>query len=192
MLEIREHEGPDAVGRDREQLALLDEVRREEHGERDLGELAGLEVHRAQLHPESRAVDVAAEHGRERQQQEHDADQRDRVAQAFEVTRPANHEQRQDVGADAEGGPHGLQAGKVPVEAGDEDVAQAVEQAGDREQDAVGLGRQPSRGDVGHRQQPDDHREERGQVGREGGRAPERGERVQHHQIQRALQYSSP
>ena len=66
----------------------------------------------------------------------------------------------------------------MPVETGDEHVAEAVEQAGDRQQDAVGLGRKPPHGDVGDGQQPHDHGQERSQVGREGGGAPERGERV--------------
>ena len=58
----------------REQLALVDEVRGEEHHEQHLGGLAGLEVQRADAHPEARAVDLLADAGEQRQQQRDDAE----------------------------------------------------------------------------------------------------------------------
>jgi hypothetical protein len=53
-----------------QQLPLLHEVRGEEDGEHDLGELAGLEADRAEAHPDAGAVDRAADAGDERQQQQ--------------------------------------------------------------------------------------------------------------------------
>ena len=53
----------------REQLALVDEVRGEEHHQQHLGGLARLEVERAEAHPEAGAVDLLADAGEQRQQQ---------------------------------------------------------------------------------------------------------------------------
>ena len=50
-----EHEAvADAQGGDREQLALLDEVRGEEDAQRQLGELDGLAVDGPDAHPQAR------------------------------------------------------------------------------------------------------------------------------------------
>ena len=82
--------------------------------------------------------------GRQRQQQQHDADEQERVAVARQVAAAADDEQGGDVRADAERRPRRLQAGEAVgvaaglVEPGDEDVADAVEQRGEREQERVG------------------------------------------------------
>ncbi len=60
--------------------------------------------------------------------------------------------------ADADRGPQRLETGQVIVEPGDEHVADAVEQAGDRQQHAVGRRRQLAQGEVGHREEADDDR----------------------------------
>ncbi len=51
MARFGKVERPDLPRAHGEQLAPLDEVRGEEDGQRDLGELAGLEVDRTDLHP---------------------------------------------------------------------------------------------------------------------------------------------
>ena len=83
-----------------------------------------------------------------------------------------------DVGDDADERPGRLQPGEVRVDAGDEHVADAVEQRGDRQQDAVGAGCEAAGGEVGGEQQAEDDGEERHQVGRQRGGAPEGDERV--------------
>ena len=64
------------------------------------------------------------------------------------------------------------------VEAGDEDVPEAVEEGGQREQGGVGGRRQPSGGEVGYHQESEDDAEEGADVGRERRRAPEAGQQV--------------
>ena len=76
-----------------EQLAPLDEVRREEDGEHDLGELAGLEVDRSDVRPDASTVDLAADHRRERRHQQQQAEQEERVAVALQITRAADDDQ---------------------------------------------------------------------------------------------------
>ena len=53
-----------------EHLALLAQVRGEEDDERDLPELARLELERADVDPEPRAVDRLADHGQARQEEQ--------------------------------------------------------------------------------------------------------------------------
>ena len=67
------------------------------------------------------------------------------------------------------------------VEAGDEDVADAVEQGGQRQQERVGVSGQPAGGEVGDQQQAEDDAEERHDVGRHGGGAAEAGQGVGGH-----------
>ena len=83
----------------------------------------------------------------------------------LEVAGAAHDEQREHEGADAERRPHRLQASQVGVEAGDEHVADAVQQAGEGEEDAVGVGGEASGGQVRHREQAHDDGQERHQVG---------------------------
>ena len=96
-----------------QRLAVLDEVAGEEDGEGDLGELAGLEADRPDLDPDLGAADLLAETGHERQQQQHDADEQERVAVAGEVAGPAHDDEGGDVGADADRGPRRLEPGEA-------------------------------------------------------------------------------
>ena len=54
MLEVRQHRPELGPGGHGQQLALLHQVAGEEQGERDLGELSGLEADRPQRHPDPR------------------------------------------------------------------------------------------------------------------------------------------
>ena len=137
-----------------EQLAPFDEVRREEDGEHDLGELARLEVDRADVRPDASTVDLAADDRRERRHQQQQAEQEERVAVALQIARPADDDQRGDERADADDRPAGLGGGQSLrvaarlVETGDHHVADAVQERGDRQQQAVRARGQLARGDV--------------------------------------------
>jgi hypothetical protein len=112
-----------------QQLALLDEVRGEEDGQGDLGQLTGLEPDRAEAHPDARPVDGSTHTGDQRQEQQADAHDRERVAVALDGPRATHDHQHPDEAGDAHEGPGGLQRGQLLVEAGDDDVADAVEPA---------------------------------------------------------------
>src|SRR5581483_7849576 len=79
----------------REHLALLPQIAREEDDQRDLRELAGLELQRPDLHPEPRSVDRPADHWQRREHEQ--ADRRD----AEEVLVALQHA---EVGAEGEHG----------------------------------------------------------------------------------------
>ena len=68
----------------REHLALLAEVGREEDDERDLPELARLELEPAEVDPEPRAVDRLADPGRQRQEEQEDRRDSEDVLVALE------------------------------------------------------------------------------------------------------------
>ena len=82
--EVQRADLPRAGG---DQLAALGEVAGEEQGERDLGELARLEVDRPDAHPDARAAEAAPDAGHERQQQQAGADEEERPLVAREVRR---------------------------------------------------------------------------------------------------------
>ena len=76
------------------------------------------------------AVDTAeAERGDEKEA----GQQQQQVAVALQVTRVPHDDQGHDVGADADGGPGRLDSGVRRVPSVDDDVADAVEQRGQRE-----------------------------------------------------------
>ena len=178
MLEVGDHGGTDSVRGDRQQLALLDQVRGEEDAERHLGELAGLEADAAEPHPQPGPVDVASDDREQRHQQQADADQGERVAEALQVADPPHQDERSDEGADAEGRPHRLQPRQLVVEPGDEDIADAVEQGRQREQDPVGRRGQAAGGHVGDAEEGQDNTKEGPDVGGEGRRAAQAGQHV--------------
>ena len=117
------------------------------------------------MDPEAGAVDVLADVGDEGQQQQADAEEGEGVAVALEVAGPADEQQGGDEGGDRRGGPDRLQPGLGGRKAGDEHVADAVEQAGRRQQDGVGVGGQPAHGQMGDEQQGEDDAEEGSDVG---------------------------
>ena len=175
VLGIRERNRSDASAADGEELALLHEVGREEEGEEDLGELAGLEVDRSDAHPDAGAEVLPADAGHEREQQKGEAEEPDGPAVALEVADPANQHERDDERGDADCHPSRLQLGQVlrlrpgRVEADDEHVAEPVQQPGDRQKRAVGVRREPPDGDVRGELEPQHHGQEGADVGRNGG-----------------------
>ena len=99
----------DAPGAGRDQLAVVGQVAGEEQRQRDLGELARLEVDRADAHPDARAADAGADAGHERQHQQTGADEQERPLVAGEVGRALHDQQREHEGDDGDERPRGLQ-----------------------------------------------------------------------------------
>src|SRR5207244_12988568 len=77
-----------------EQLALRRQVRSEEHHHEHLAELGRLERERSEPDPYPRAVDLLAEHGDDRKQQEPDREEADRVRERVEAAVVPDREQR--------------------------------------------------------------------------------------------------
>ncbi len=144
MLRIGDPEAADASRAGGEELALVDEVRREEHDEQYLRCFPGLEVHRPDPHPEPRSVDLRTDPWERRQQQRGDAEQQERVLVALERAHVAHDDQGEHERGDADGRPHRLHAREIPVESRDGEVPDAVEQERDRQQRRIGAGREPS------------------------------------------------
>ena len=157
----------------------LGEVRGEEQGEGDLGELARLEVDRPDADPQSGAVGCGeSEAGYEREHEQHDPEECERPLVAGQVGDAPDDDQRGCVGADGHERPGRLQAREVRVDPGDHHVAEAVQERGQREERAVGAGGEHAGHQVRGDQQGEDDDEERRQVGGERGRAAEGGERA--------------
>ena len=74
---------------------LLGEVAGEEDRQRQLGELAGLEVDRAEADPDAGAADAGADAGHERQHQQADAGEQERPPVAGEVGGALDDDERQ-------------------------------------------------------------------------------------------------
>ena len=135
VLRVGQVHPPDPPAARREQLALLDEVRGEEHDEQHLRRLAGLHGERAEPDPEPGAVELDADARRERQQQRDDAEQQERVAVAGERADVAHDDERRDERGDADRGPQRLRRcdplalGHREVEPGDRDEADAEQRA---------------------------------------------------------------
>ena len=144
-----------------DEFAAFGEVAGEEQREAQLGELAGLEVDRADAHPDARAAEGAADAGDERQQQQHGAEGEEGPLVAGEVGRALDHDEGGDVGADGDEAPRGLQAGEAVVEPGDHHVADAVQQCGEGEQGGLGAAGQQTGSEVGQQQQAQQGDEER-------------------------------
>ncbi len=184
MLEVGQGDGAEAVAADTEQLALLHEVRGEEEGEEDLGELTGLEADGPDAHPDLGSVDGLAHPGDEREQQQGDAPHPYRPAVALEVSDATDHEERGDERHDADRDPSGLQAGQPLrvglgfVDADDEDVAEPVEEPRYGHEGAVRVGGEASDGEVGHELEAEDDDEEGPDVGWDGGVLGQAGQQV--------------
>ena len=86
----------------------------------------------------------------------------ERAVVAGEVAHPPHDDERGDEGADRRRSVHvACSPARSVVEPGDEHVAEAVEQRGEREQRAVGAGREAAGGEVGDEEQAEDDDEER-------------------------------
>ncbi len=123
--------------RDGEHLLVLREVRGEEDAEEDLGELDRLEREARRSAPTGARPSMGEKNsGATRKRPATSSKQ---VAVALQVPRVADHEQGEDVEHDAQGGPGRLRLGLPGVPAGDDDVADPVEQHGQGEDDGVGV-----------------------------------------------------
>ena len=96
----------------------------------------------------------------ERRHEEDSTEQEQQIAVALQVTGVADHQQGDDVEADADGHPArlGLGIGRVP--AGDDDVPDPVEQGGQGQDHGIGLRDQPAVGHVGHQGEAEQYPEE--------------------------------
>ena len=93
----------------REHLALLAQVGGEEDDQQDLRELARLELERADVHPEPRAVDGRAEPGQARQEEQHDrADAEEVLVRLEHAVVAAQPDQRGGEERDADHDPEAL------------------------------------------------------------------------------------
>ena len=106
--------------------------------------------------PDPRAVDLDAEPGHQRQQEQSETDRAREVGVAAQHPVVAQDDQRRDGEAGGDGGPHQLAQGHAlgeslavgEVEAVDHHEAQPVEQGDDREHQRVGVGGPPPQHEV--------------------------------------------
>ena len=115
----------------------------------------------------------------ERGHQQDAAGQQQQVAVTLEIAGVADRQQRDDIEDDPDGHPAGLGLGIGRVPAGDDDVADAVEQSGQGQDHGVGLGHQPAVGHVGDQGEPEQDPEERADVGRDFGLGSQFGNHVE-------------
>ena len=162
----RERHAEEAAPDERQRIARLHEVAREEDRQSDLGELAGLERQRADLDPDVCAETRAPDAGDDREDQQQERGEHRHVAEPLQHPVVADREDHGEGDHDGDRGPGDLpDAGGVPavepvgdVEAGDLRDADAVEQRGDREEERVGIGGDDAERDV----HPDDECGEQG------------------------------
>ena len=177
---LRQSQRADLPGGGGDQFAPVGEVGREEHRQRQLGELPRLEVDRPDAHPDARAVRGVAETGHHRQQEHAGADEEQRPLVAGQVDHALDQHEGGAEGADRDQRPERLQPGELLVEAGDHHESDAVEQEGEWEQGGVGAASQLADGEVGGGDQEQDESEERSHPGGDHRVRPERGEGVGH------------
>ena len=123
-----------------EHLALLAQVAGEEDDQEDLRELARLELERADVDPEARAVDGRAEPGQRRQHEQHDRRDAEEVLVALELpVVVAQQEERRRERPERDHDPETLAKrvrGVQPVDLGQADARQ---QPGHRQQVRIGV-----------------------------------------------------
>ncbi len=86
--------------------------------------------------------------------------QEQEVAVPLEVPGEPHGQKCEDVETDADGGPAGLRLGESGVPAGDDDVADPVEQRGQGKDDGIRLRNEPPVGHVRHQREAEDDPEE--------------------------------
>jgi hypothetical protein len=85
VLEPRELDGADFASRQQDEIPVGGKIPGEEYGERDLGDLTGLERHGAELDPHPRPEDLTGRYaGNQRQDQKDGADRQGDVGEAAE------------------------------------------------------------------------------------------------------------
>jgi hypothetical protein len=165
-----------------EDLAFVDEVPGQEDDQEHLGQLAGLEVDRPEPYPQSGAVDLPPQPGREGQEQREEPEEEEGVPVPLEQVDAPYDPKSPDEGADAHHGPHGLARCElilgVAVDSRDDDEPDAVEQRRQRQERAVGPGRERAHGEVREHIQADQHGQEEPEVGGKRGSLGQRDEDV--------------
>ena len=122
-----------------EHLTRVAQVRGEEDDDRDLAELGRLEGDRAELDAEVGAVDLLADEREAREQQDREADGRDRVAVALEDREVLQQEHGRGEEPEAEDEPLRLLAREVVVDAVDHHEPEAGEHGDQREHVRIGV-----------------------------------------------------
>jgi hypothetical protein len=148
-------------------LALLAQVAREEDDQRELCELTGLELERADVDPEAGAVDRLAEDGRGREREQQERADAEEVLVALEhavVVAEGEHRPRER--ADAHDDPEALTERVVRVQPVDQRQADRGEERHHRQQVRVGVGHREARDHV----RDDVEAEEEERVGQRAGR----------------------
>ena len=144
--------GDPAAG-ERQRIAVEDEIAGERHHQQHLGDLAGLEAHRADVDPDPRAVDGLADDRSHRQEKQHDRGEPTGVGEPLEHPVVAQDHQGRDEQPDAEGHPDQLLSGELgvagEVDPMDDREPDAVERGHDRQQHGIGVRRDHAHGDVG-------------------------------------------
>ena len=169
MPRRRDAQAGDPATPRREHFAFVDEIPGQEDDQENLGQLAGLEVDRAEPHPEPGPVDLPAQPGREGQEQCDEPEEQEGVPVPLEQVDTPNDPERPDEGADAHHGPDGLARRElvlgVAVDARDDDEPDAVEQRRQRQERGVGPRSERADGEVRDHVEADQDSEEEPQVG---------------------------
>ena len=161
---------------DGEHFLVGGEVRGEVDAQEDLRELDRLKLERADVHPQAGTVDRAEE---QRRHQEHARQQEQEVAVALQVARVAHHQEGGHVESHPQRGPPGLLPRVRGVPAGDDDVADPVQQRRQGQDDRVGVGDEPPVRHVGGQRQGQHDAEKRADVGGDLRIRPQLGDHVE-------------
>ena len=145
-------------------VAGLAQVAREEDDDPELGELGRLELDRAELDREERAVHLGADARQAGHHEQGDAGRRDHVAVALQHVVVAHHHDRAAEEEQPDHEPLRLLARQLGVDAVDEHQTDGGQQGGQREHVRVGLGQPGADEQVRQHAQP----EEDGAVGERG------------------------
>ena len=132
----------------RQHLPLLAQVAGQEHDQQQLRHLAGLELERADAHPQPRAVYRLSDHGQRRQHEQHDRAQAEEVLVRLQppVVAPQD-EERGGEEADRDHHPHALAQRVVGVQAVDHGQAEPRQERRHRQQERVAGYRDREAGD---------------------------------------------
>ena len=112
--------------------------------EQQLGDLDRLELDRGEVHPQARAVDLLADPGQQRRDEEQKGADGEQVAVALEVAAAPHDEEHGRVEHEPDHRPGELLARPRRVAPLDHHVAQAVQEERHRHDDRVGVRREPS------------------------------------------------
>lgn len=129
--EIRDQPVTDPTRRDGEELALVDEIGREEDDQQQLRDLDRLELERGEVDPQPRPVDVLTDARKKRRDQQEERHAEGDVAVPLEISAVVERRQHRRVDAESNHRPSQLQAGLMGVASLDEDVPDPVQDEDD-------------------------------------------------------------